>query len=440
MIRINRPWLAFWCLVQLAGLAYIFYYTLAEGYLPSPFVHDKGDTFMDFFNPLYWSRHQGVYTEWRSVYPPINFLFLGMLYDLAGGDTGLNDPFSVRGALQGMRWFLLASYLLLPALVVCDRSWRGINATDRALVYVCALSSTPMLFGLERGNLIIFALPLVVLLLSPSPWQRLLSISLLINLKPYFVLLVLLPIMRRNWDEFLLVLLFTFLVFVGSGLFVDQQFYMMLPNLIGFASQESLFSLREVLALPSSVSAFSYVLGVDDVVLELQKASGVSSVLVQAAIELLKWAVELGALLALARRSRHHQPDWAAALLIVGISNISNSVGGYTLLLYLPLVPVLLRQHNARWILAVLLLMALPIDLLPLTRADIGLQSSYISQSTVSVVWTLGLGSLVRPWLNLLLLLLLSNSRDVPWPQRIGPAASNSKSSGGGHLDLSHQT
>ena len=58
--------------------------------------------------------------------------------------------------------------------------------------------------------------------------------------------------------------------------------------------------------------------------------------------------------------------------------------------------------------LLILAVIAMPLDLIVLSSADIGQQYSYLSGSLVNVHWTLGLGSLLRPIINLLLLYLLS--------------------------------
>jgi len=62
-------------LLNIAGLWYYIDYFASNGYLPSPFVYDKSDTFMDLFNTMYWVYDDGRYTDWGSVYPPLGFFY-----------------------------------------------------------------------------------------------------------------------------------------------------------------------------------------------------------------------------------------------------------------------------------------------------------------------------------------------------------------------------
>ena len=49
-----------------------------NSYLPQPFVFDTNDTFMDWFNTAYWANNPGAYDVWRSIYPPLSFVFLDL--------------------------------------------------------------------------------------------------------------------------------------------------------------------------------------------------------------------------------------------------------------------------------------------------------------------------------------------------------------------------
>jgi len=61
---------------ELFNLCYYVYYFFINHYLPAPFVWDKNDTLMDFYNPLFWVVKDGFYTSFQSVYPPLNYFFL----------------------------------------------------------------------------------------------------------------------------------------------------------------------------------------------------------------------------------------------------------------------------------------------------------------------------------------------------------------------------
>jgi hypothetical protein len=65
---------------------------------------------------------------------------------------------------------------------------------------------------------------------------------------------------------------------------------------------------------------------------------------------------------------------------------------------------------RARWLyIGLLSLMAMPLDIIPLLSDFIGDQYSYLADAYINIQWTLGLGSVVRPVVNLILLMLLSS-------------------------------
>ncbi|MGQ2930255.1 MAG: hypothetical protein ACT6Q3_07275, partial [Sphingopyxis sp.] len=63
-------------LAVVASSAWTLRFFLEFGYLPQPFVFDTNDTFMDWFNTAYWANNPGIYNVWRSIYPPLSFVFL----------------------------------------------------------------------------------------------------------------------------------------------------------------------------------------------------------------------------------------------------------------------------------------------------------------------------------------------------------------------------
>jgi len=95
-------------------------------------------------------------------------------------------------------------------------------------------------------------------------------------------------------------------------------------------------------------------------------------------------------------------------LLIVVISNLGVWVGGYTYIFYIALIPVFMKMHTRLLYISLLALIAIPLDIIPLLSDFIGDYYSYLGDTHANIQWTLGLGSVVRPVANLILLLLLS--------------------------------
>ena len=191
------------------------------GYLPQPFVLDTNDTFMDWFNTAYWANNRGIYDVWRSIYPPLSFVFLDTFslhqcYNLS--------PFYARDCDWLGRATLVGFYVLDVVLV-----WLALRRVDRITApwRTIALGlGLPLLFTLERGNLILACFACFVLAHGPllkSPLLRGLAAAVTINFKPYLVLPVLELAIRRRWRALELAGIATValylisLAWVGSG-------------------------------------------------------------------------------------------------------------------------------------------------------------------------------------------------------------------------------
>jgi len=395
-------------LLNLAGFCYYIDYFASNGYLPAPFIYDKSDTFMDLFNTMYWAYEDGRYTDWGSVYPPLGFFILRLVnFVFAGGGSG--DPAYMRDNSLCVIAGVCLIYLAIPAILLQIKYWGIFSRIEKCLIYFTIISSAPMLFTLERGNLIIISPILLGLVLSKIGMTRSVCIALLINIKPYFVFLMIYYIARQNLKGFVTCSVLSGLIFAISGLALDDHFFVFFINLLDFSQEDGLFSVREVMALPSSVSAFSYVLKhPDGAMFASDFLSSESIAMIAYFIEVAKWGVLAISLVALFMKSAQIRDAEAFSLLVVVISNLGIWVGGYTLIFYIALIPVLIGMR-AKWLyISLLSIIAMPLDIIPLLGDFIGEQYSYLADAFIDIKWTLGLGSVVRPVVNLTLLLLLS--------------------------------
>ena len=372
-------------------------------------MNDKSDTFMDLFNVLYWAYDDGRYTDWGSVYPPLNFLILKIAnFVFTGGWYG--DPANMRENSQLVIVGFCIMYFAMPAILLKINYWKNFSKKEKFQIYFIIVFSSPMLFALERGNLIVLTPILLGLALSKIGMARSIYIALLINIKPYFALFVIYYIVRKNWKGLATTLAFSGLIFAISGLALDNRYLEFFSNLLNFSQGSTLFSLREVMALPSSISAFSYVLKHPDGAMFASSFLNADSISIIAyLIEALKWSVIVISLVALFMRSKQLRDSEIFTLLVVSICNIGIWVGGYTFILYIALIPIFIKMR-AKWLyISLLSLIAMPMDIIPIIGGYIGEQYSYLGATHINIWWTLGLGSVMRPLANLMLLVLLSH-------------------------------
>lgn len=395
-------------LLNAAGFFYYIYYLIGNGYLPSPFIYDKSNTFMDFFNTLYWAYEEGRYSDWGSVYPPLGFIILrGLNFIFAGSSYG--DAELIRESSKLVIAGLYLIYLLVPAIIISMKYWQNFLTSEKILLYFIIVLSSPMLFTLERGNLILLAPIFLALALSKIGIARSLSIALLINLKPYFALLLIYYVARKNWRGLTGCITISGLIFIITGLALDNDFLYFFINLFSFSQEAELFSLREVMALPSSISAFSYILNHPDGAMFAASFLNAEKIAILTFIfEAMKWCAIGIALIALFMKSGKMRDAEVFALLAILISNLGIWVGGYTYIFYIALIPVIVKMQARSLYIVLLSLIALPLDIIPILGDYIGVQFSYLAAENIEIFWTLGLGSFLRPIANILLLILLS--------------------------------
>lgn len=394
------------CAIQISGALYFWRSFAINGYLPTPFIYDKADTFMDFFHPLFWADDDGRYTVWGSVYPPLNFLFLKCVRWLLVGDRQFMDAFALRDYAQHAWIYIVVAYLVASALAVRPELWRGFTSLERGLVSMIGALSSPMLFAVERGNLIVFSLPFLALALAKSDWKSAGAIGVLINIKPYFAIFLLVFALGRRWNELAGATLAAGFIFLLSGVVLDLHFLTFFENLFQF-SQDVLFSGRELLSMPSSVSAFAEVLRTYYGQGGNFYFENIDMLTIANVINFSKWVTCAAALLCLGLTYRSQSIDDAMAVATVVITNLGIWVGGYSLILYIVAAPIFLRMRfGAIYGLLVLLILS-PLDIVTVMTDKIGPQFAYLSGTQLDITWQLGIGSVLRPLLNFGLLLTL---------------------------------
>ncbi len=405
--------------LQLSSIGYYYYYVNEKGYLPSPFIHDKFDTFMDLYNTMYWVEIEGRYTDWGSVYPPINFLILRIIEWLSYpvGLVGRSPDIRAENLSPALGMVLL--HLVAPIWVVAQRGWADFSMAQRGLIAAITSFSPIFLFSAERANLIILALFLLPWLFSEDsedahPW----ILAILINLKPYFALLLLAYLFSGDLRRFLQATAISGSIFLATGLLLDPNFPVFIGNIASFAGNESVLSGRGVLSVPASLSAFSYAI---NSYMKMSQAPGLHESILAAMpslIEGVKWITLSFAVFALYAGRITMKVTEAFFLLLLITINAGVWAGGYSQIFYLAAVPVLFRTEHKLILLSLALLIFLPLDLITLHVGAPEKVASFLfagelpTSKTLGVVemtWQLGLGSFVRPILNTILILVFSS-------------------------------
>lgn len=181
----------------LAGAVNIYQKWRFYGYLPSPFVFDTNDTFMDWFNTALYAHNSGAYDVWRTIYAPLSFIFLKIFGNPA---CYRSSPFDARDCdVVG-----IVSILVTWALCWITAGYAFFR-TDRSTALMRSVAFTfslPLLYALERGNLIMVSfIPFALLFggLARSKSAMASTAALIINFKSYLLFPMGAFAVKREW-------------------------------------------------------------------------------------------------------------------------------------------------------------------------------------------------------------------------------------------------
>ena len=185
-------------LTIIAALVYDFWYFFTYKYFPQPFFYDMGDTWMDWFNPAYWSHVSGTYDSYLTIYPPLTYVILkgitwGPCYP--GAQGGWSRECDVLGIVSLHIVYLLCVILTAWTFLKVDRR----TALPRSLAISIGL---PMLWGLDRGNVILITYIFMLLAYGPllrSARLRWLFAGLAVNMKVYLIGTIAAQLLHRRW-------------------------------------------------------------------------------------------------------------------------------------------------------------------------------------------------------------------------------------------------
>ncbi|MFM9937483.1 MAG: glycosyltransferase 87 family protein [Novosphingobium sp.] len=187
---------------------------LVTGYLPQPYIWDPQDTFMDWFNTAYWANHWGAYSVWRSIYPPLSFFVLRVF---SISSCYATSPFAARDCDWLSITAILTSYV--AAIAVSYLALRRNDPRTAVMRTLAIAFGYRSLYALERGQLLIMCyIGMVVAFgfFAASRPVRAIAAGLMINFKPYMLVVTLAWGIRREWRQLELAAIATVLIYLAT--------------------------------------------------------------------------------------------------------------------------------------------------------------------------------------------------------------------------------
>lgn len=185
-----------------AGIIWCAVYLYVHSYLPQPFLYDRSDTYGDWFNTAGWARDKGSHDSWKSIYPPLSFVFIRLFgingcYTNPSGGELLSHLRACDGVGISAIWLIFA---INVALVW--RTFRKLDPMTALPRTICVGLGFPMLDAVERGNLMLITFTCLILALGPimrSARLRWLFAGLAVNFKVYLIAAFVPLLLKRRW-------------------------------------------------------------------------------------------------------------------------------------------------------------------------------------------------------------------------------------------------
>jgi hypothetical protein len=394
--------------IEIANIVYLSLFYYFNKYLPAPFVWDKNDTFMDFYNPLFWVLKDEFYTTYKSVYPPINYFFL-KLFTFNLDSNSFSSSFQLREAKSNLIYYLLAINALIIFLILKIGDWREVVIKSRILIWTVIIFSTPLLFATERGNLIFVSLlVLAIYIATENIWVKVITFALLVNIKPYFIILLIeyLNIYKFDLKIISKLIITSALVFLLTSLAVGLDIIAFISVYNNFGSRAN-FSNDGLLALPNTLESVARFI---KLIVKNEEDAHLSEILIFL-LKLLKVFVPLTFMLLILAIPLKKQVLKVSAILLIG--NFSHVTSGYIFIIYILIVPFLMRELELRkGIYLMLIIFVLPLDWVrvPGIINYFTFMPSYLGGVVIyNVDFWLGIGTFVRPISNFILMCLMIN-------------------------------
>jgi hypothetical protein len=391
-----------------AGLIWALGYLLIYQYLPTPFFYEPQDTWMDWFNTAYWAHQPGAYDTWGTIYPPLSFVVLKLV--TYGGCYPFAEQYSSRdcdlyGAVTLHLFYLVNVVLIAWTFLKIDRR----TALPRAFALSAGL---PMVFALERGNIILLCFTCLLLAYGPivrSARWRWVFAALAINFKVYLIGTLFAQLLRRRWRWFegatLATIIVYLLTFAVMGVGAPWDLY---GNIVNYSGGFQAASVLDLLYANTYRPLLSLLTDEAFPIFKVLSSNDVE--LISAVLPLVIYAVVglIGVAAMAAAFRPEHVPMHRLVYLSIAAALVTSEAGGYTqmfLILFVFMEPW--RGFGRIFSIVAAYVLCIPADV-PISYVPSVVRDSFLGGARVTAQYFVGLGPFVRPGLILSITVALS--------------------------------
>ena len=237
--------------VSLSALIYtVIYFIIGNGSFANVFFVRCQDFFMDFFNSIRdASQGSAVYTERHVIYPPMAnliYLVLSRFTPATYNDTSFNARYTWITYFTPM--MLVVIWCVICALIfvfIVHTVLKKGSSAQKFLVAALMFLSVPMMYLIERGNIIVLALIALMIYAftynSQSKWKReigLIALAFSFSIKLYHIVFGWFLIADKRFKEALRCVIYSVLMLLIPSFFFGGPacFYQLFLNIFSFSS------------------------------------------------------------------------------------------------------------------------------------------------------------------------------------------------------------
>ncbi|HEY2048283.1 MAG TPA: hypothetical protein VGH03_03015 [Caulobacteraceae bacterium] len=389
-----------------AGLVNTAWFLYYQGYLPQPFFYGSQSLFTDWTVSAFFSHNPGTYTSFESVYPPLSFIFLKIFSISACYDQ--DDILSARDCDWMVPVTLL--FFFFVNVVVAFYSYRAVDRRTAWMRTLAICFGLPSIYALERGNLIIPCMTFFMLGTGralKSARVKWVCEAIAINFKPYLVLGLAGPLLRRKWRAVEGVALAGLLVYGATfAIFGEGDPMTVVSNILAFNTTDAR-GIFERAIYASSYKPIMDLIGSNFPLIHFLGSQPVETLewVLPLLVNLGRGGIAFCFLVALIRPGRI--PTHRLVALAIAWPLITQDPGGYAVVFFFFLV--FMEPWRGGFRIAALVityLASVPFDVIIMKFAH-QLIDSYLTQREVGYDLGLNVGEVSRPALNLLIVYCL---------------------------------
>lgn len=236
-----------YCWATVACLAVLLLALLASrgALLHRFFFYDVTDTGMDFFHSIEYMRGRMPYGQFDTLYPPLANLFFYVLYLLvpktqsATWTESFISSLNMKGTERDLRlqqatmmlFIVFVIVVVLGIVSMTERLTRSCGGRKKLLAF-CAVFSYGVLYGLERGNILLLCWPLMAFFIlhrnSKKPLLRelaCLALAVAAGLKLYPAFLGILLLKDKNYIAAIRTVIYGIVCFIFPLFFFNEGLY-----------------------------------------------------------------------------------------------------------------------------------------------------------------------------------------------------------------------